>query len=268
MRKICGLFLIFVLTAAILTAGEIVKYPGVEIDLAKKEVRVEARLSAELLWGEPVLEFILMRGAERGYETLFLTRADPAHVQLGLVMLGLRPQPQGNNDEPTPGGKTPDKSLSASLVDILVSWQTAGGRKTLPVEKFLANRRVGKPALAMPFQFTGSYQYNNDEGKSVLAASSSGIFVALLRNPIAVCNLPYFEPSPYGDELAGFAVPVDRLPPEMLTTKTIDVADDNGVPRPTKRLVPKDIPVQVVFRISGMPWEKAVVDPYLPLLKK
>jgi len=268
MRKFGGILLILLLGATTLPAGEIVKYPDVEIDLAQKEVRIAASMSTELLWGEPVLEFILMRGAERGYETLFLTKADPAHLQLGLVMLGMQPQPLADEDDsagrnPHPATSNPAGRKNApSFVEIAVRWQTAAGEKTLPLEKFLFSRRAEKPALPIPLQLNGSYYYDDDTGKQTFAASATGIFIALLRNPTAILNLPYFEPSPYSDEPAGFSVKIDNLPAELLTTKTIDVADDNGVVRPVKRVVPKDAPVWLIFRPSNISPETARRDPY------
>lgn len=259
MKMFVSLFLAL-LTVGILTAGEqIVKYPEVEIDLDQKEIRVDATMSTELMWGEPVIEFVLMRGAERGYETLFLTKADPAHVQLGLVMLGMKPWPIKQESDGGAAVAAPDAPW---LIDLLIRWQTPGGEKTVPVENLFINRRWGKAALPMPFQFNGSYYYNNDEGKKLFAASSSGIFIALLRNPVALCNLPYFEPSPYGEEPAGYAVKIDTLPSELITTKRVEVADKDGVPRMVSRVVPKDTAVKIIFRISKTDPKTATKDPY------
>ena len=130
------------------------------------------------MWGEPVLEFLLMRGAARGYETLFLTEADPTHVQLGLVMLGLKPFPLKSEANPVapdnPADAKPEDAAAASpcLADVFVSWHTPGGEKTVPIESLIVSRRSKKPALPMPLLFNGSYYYNNDEGKNTFAASS------------------------------------------------------------------------------------------------
>ena len=266
MRKI--VILLLCLTSAAMTA-EIVKYPRVEVDLDKKEVRVEAALSTELMWGEPVLEFLMMRGAARAYETLFLTEADPAHVQLGLVMLGLKPFPLKSEGNPTapenPAAAAPDAAAQTSpcLADVFVSWHTPAGEKTVPVESLIVSRRSKKTALPMPLLFNGSYYYNNDEGKNTFAASSSGIFIALLRNPVALFNLPYFEDSPYAEEPAGFAVRIDSLPSELRDVKRVNEADRNGVVRPVEHTVPKATPVKVIFRVSKAALAAAVQDPYV-----
>lgn len=264
MRKLLTLLLGFMSVAM---TAEVVKYPKVEVDLDKKEVRVEAALSTELMWGEPVLEFLLMRGAARGYETLFLTEADPAHVQLGLVMLGLKPFPLKSEANPTAPESLADAKPDAAgaapcLADVFVSWHTPGGEKTVPLESLIVSRRTKKPALPMPLLFNGSYYYNDDEGKNTFAASSSGIVISMMRNPVALFNLPYFEDTPYGEDPAGFALRVDSLPSELRDVKRVNEADRNGVVRPVEHVVPKATPVKIVFRVSKATLAAAAQDPY------
>lgn len=274
---------LLLLLAGMLPAAEIVKYPGIEIDIDKKEVRVEAELSAELMWGEPVLEFLMMRGGERAYETLFLTKTEPMHLQLGLIMLGMKPRPLDGTDavaaEFSRVNKHPltDEQVAARaderkaqdakpagpcLVKVFVAWKTTAGEKTSPLEKFLKNRRVNGPALPMPLLFNGSYFYNNDEGKNTFGASSSGIFISMLQNPVALFNLPYAENSPYADEPSGFSVKVDQLPSELTTGYKMEVADNDGKVHMVERIVPKAAPVTVIFRPCDTPYEEAAKDPY------
>lgn len=248
---------LLILSVAInyLSAAEtLVKYPDVEIDLAKQELRIDATVSEELLWGEPALEFVLMRGTIKAYETLLLTNAEPAIIQLGLLMLTMQPLnvPIENNIA----------DAKTSFFTIFISYQDADGEKIVALEDLLISRRTNEKPQPMIFAFDGSYYYNDDDGKNLFAANASGVIISLLENATAVANIAYDEPSPYGEEPTGFAVRVPELPAVMRTIKIIDYADDNGVVSPTERIVPAPFAVKIILRPHNITREKARVNPY------
>jgi hypothetical protein len=146
------------------------------------------------------------------------------------------------------GAAAPVPPSAAAFAQVWVAWEAPGGNRVEPIDFFLTRRRDKRRAATLPLLFTGSYYYADEAGKQYFAASSSGIFIALLRNPAALFNLPWFEPSPYGETVAGFGVKVSELPPEMREIRRVDVADKEGVVREVERIIPADKTVTVIFR--------------------
>lgn len=241
-------------TAEATSADKIIRYPSVEIDRAAKEVRVAAKLSPDLHYEPTLLEFILIRNIERAYESAFITDAKPSHVQLGLLLLGLKPGPM---PEPEPAGlrsrplDRPDGEVegaleqaeTAALVDILIRWtEDDGTAKESRIEEFLFSRATGKTPPPTPFAFTGSYFLRGQDGEMQLAADATDAIVAMLYDPHASLNLPFYEGSPYAeDKDAGFVIQTESVPPSFLGEVEIHVIGKKPLPR-------SDRPVQIVFR--------------------
>lgn len=243
-------------TDAAATAGQIIRYPGVEIDRAAREVRVEARLSPDLHYEPTLLEFLLIRSIERAYESAFVTDAKPSHIQLGLLLLGLKPgslpepEPAGLRSRPLdrPDGEVADaieQAETGALVDILIRWtEDDGTPKESRIEEFLFSRATGKTPPPTPFAFTGSYFLRGGDGEMQLAADVTDAVVAVLYDPHASVNLPYYEGSPYTEDLdAGFVIQTESVPESFLGEVEIHVIGKKPLPR-------SDRPVQIVFRPS------------------
>lgn len=226
-------------------AGEarIIRYPGIEVDLGKREIRIEATVSEELNWGEPLLEFALMNGREKGYETLFITDSNPAQIHLGMILLGLRPAPLPKKMIDQPGRPEKFPPAMPPLIEVFVRWQTDGGLKTAPLEDLLVQRKDRARPKGLLFAFTGS-QMVDYEGKPTLAAALSGYIVTVLYNPVSILNLAWYEASPYNDDISGYSVDVNKLPPEMVRIRKMEINNKGMV----DQIVTKSLPVTVILR--------------------
>lgn len=235
-------------------ADALIRYPGVEIDRAAGEVRVEAKLSPDLHFRPTMLEFILIRGISRAYESAFITDAKPSHIHLGLLLLGLKPgpmpepEPEGLRSRPLerPAGEVEEEeeqAETAALVDILVRWtEDDGTAMESRVEDFIFARETGARPAPIPFAFTGSYFVRGADGEMQLAADETDAVVAMLYDPNAALNLPYYEGSPYAEDYrAGFAIQTESVPPSFLGEIEIHVIGMQPLPRSER-------PVQIVFR--------------------
>ncbi len=230
-------------TAAANPEKRVIAYPGVEVDLGQREIRINATLSEELNWGAPLLEFALMNGKEKGYETLFITEANPAQVQLGLVLLGLRPRELPKTILENPGRPEKFPADMPPLVEVLVRWQTDSGPKTSPIEDLLVQRKDSARPHGLIFAFTGS-QMVDFEGKQTLAAALSGYVATVLFNPGAILNLAWYEASPYNDEVSGYCVDVNKLPLEMVRIRKMEINNKGMV----DQIVTRPLPVTVILR--------------------
>lgn len=224
-------------------AKRLITFPNTEIDLLNREIRVKATVSEELNWGTPLLEFALMNGKEKGYETLFLTNANPTHIQLGLVLLGLRPRalPKALMEHPGRPEKFPPEM--PPLVEVLIRWDTEKGPKTIPLEQLLVQRKDDKSPQNLLFAFTGS-EMTEYEGKQVLGAQLSGYILTVLYNPVSVLNLAWYEASPYNDQVSGYCIDINKLPTEMVTVKKMEINNKGMV----DQIVTRPYPVTVIIR--------------------
>ncbi len=234
-----------------LIAGEVsgkktlVKYPGVEIDLAKKEIRVQATVSNALGWRNAPIEFILFRGKEKDYETLFTTIANPTHIQVGLILLGLRPGPLPKLLLEKIGKPESYPADMPAMVNISVIWKDkAGNEKSAPLASLLRSRKDNKQPEIIDFAFTGSRFTKNAQGKNVLVSDLTGEIATLIYNPESLLNLAYFEPSPYTSESGGFKIIPDQLPAEFITEVEMDDYEKGKI----KRITPVSYDVTLILK--------------------
>lgn len=208
-----------------------VDYPGVAIDLEKKEVRIAAKLSDNLGWKYPVIEFILFRGKLKDYETLFITTAEPMHIHLGLLLIGLRPKVLPEimvNSAAKPADYPPDMP---PILHMSVEWKHEGKTITQPLSFFLRARKDNRQPDMMDFAYTGSNFSKDSNGDNVLSAALTGEIATLIYNPEALINLTYNEPSPYNSQSSGFCVNVSQLPKEFTRKVTTEDYSNGEVTR-------------------------------------
>lgn len=243
---------VFLLATATLRAEEeqdqqkpkIVDYPGVNINLETRQVRVTAVVSDGLKWGAPLLEYIVMNGKEKDYETLFITEANPSHVQLGLILLGLRPGKMPAVLLENPGMPEKYPSDMPPLLQLSVEWvKKDGSIACVPLEKLLRFRKDDKHPDRLDFAFTGSEFVADIEGKTVLGAELTGEVATMLYNPLSILNLSYFELSPYNEVVSGFEIEIASLPEELRTIRKMEI-DGKGI---VDMIVPKAAEVTLIL---------------------
>ena len=229
--------------------------PWIAFNRAKGEVRVAAALSDGLIQLESPLDFLLVSGVrtedgywhyERGYESVFVTRARPDSLFFALMLSGLKPGdaplPDARNANsaghvkgaplpPDAGPKTP-----ATRLRILVEWRDAdGGRQVAPAEHFYRDRATGKPPTDTVWLFTGSYLVEGGpERGRYLAALDSRVLAATFFDETALLNRAGESVNPYQSD-GGFSVAAEALPPEFRRTRVAEYGEEKRtiwLPRP------------------------------------
>lgn len=123
--------------------------PGVRVDRALREVRVDAHVACDRGW----LEQAVCRAGTRDHESLLAIDAAPSSVHAGLLLLGLEPGVPGSWREApgTPGGveRSAPKGPSVEL------WvRTAAGE--VPLSSWIHDPVHGHAFAPHPWVFAGS----------------------------------------------------------------------------------------------------------------
>lgn len=138
------------------TRSSLVEFPGIVVDRASRQVRVDC----EALSVEAPLEFFCVSADGPEHESVLRTRAKPSHIHAGLLLLGLEPGSPVQYDEKTNSWRPP----SGPRVRVSVEWTDESGKRIhRPAEQLL--RPTGKGSeRATPRQwiFAGSHQ--RDDG--------------------------------------------------------------------------------------------------------
>src|SRR5690348_5666170 len=66
---------------------EMVRFPGVTVDRAQRQIRVEC----QALMIDAPLEFVCVTNGGPEHESILRTAAKPSHIHAGLLMLGQEP---------------------------------------------------------------------------------------------------------------------------------------------------------------------------------
>jgi hypothetical protein len=153
----------------------------VECDREARTLTIPARLNAR----EGLIEYALVTRQGKIHESLLSTEAEPLHVQMAALLLGMSPHP----GKPQP-----------CEVMIEVEWATNGPMRKLPLEDLVAlvkdtpQNESGGTMTRGPWNFTGSQI--DSQG---FVAAREGSLIALIGDPAAVIVNP--RPGREDDEL-------------------------------------------------------------------
>ncbi len=153
------------------------------------------------------IEYAVVTEKGKVHEALFSTAANPLHIQMAALLLGLSPQP----------GKGGSKD-AGKPVTIEARWATNGPTKSVPLESLVALAE-GSPQNAThttladgPWTFTGSLI---DGGG--FAAAREGSIISLIEDPAAMIGNP--RPSRLDDKLHvpnAALLPADGMPVSLI----------------------------------------------------
>jgi hypothetical protein len=140
----------------------------VQCDRATRSLTIPAQVNAR----EGLIEYALVTRKGKIHEALFTTNADPLHVQMAALLLGISPPP----GKPQPCG-----------VIIEVEWATNGPTLKVPLEDLIAlakdtpqdDRGVTMPRK--PWNFTGSLIDSHG-----FVAAREGSLIAIIDDPAAL----------------------------------------------------------------------------------
>src|SRR5215470_2799220 len=113
------------------TTAPVGKFPGVEVNVQQKQVRI----ACQSLRVEAPLEFFCVVAGTSEHESVLRTAAKPSHIHTALLMLGLEPGPP---------------------LSISVEFQKDGKTVTLPAHKLMRDLHTKKPMPPTTWIFAGS----------------------------------------------------------------------------------------------------------------
>src|SRR5690348_200783 len=130
------------------TAAGVGKLPFIEVDRAKKQLRVEC----ESLHIEGPLEFFCCVKNTNDYESVIASRVRPSHLHLGLLALGLTPGSTVRFDEQKQKWDPPH----GPPLHISVEFEKDGKMVRLPATKLMRDMKTKKSMPEFTWIFSGS----------------------------------------------------------------------------------------------------------------
>lgn len=148
-------------------------------------VRVEKAVrtlsfDAEVNMAEGTIEYALVTRTGKTHESVFSTAAEPQHIQLAAMLLGIRDAAKfvsASSNQPS--------SLRGDEVTIEVKWAADGKPRTAPLEEFVRHATTRQPLLHGPWVYNGSSVW---EGRFL--AQTEGSIVAIMDDRDALVNNP------------------------------------------------------------------------------
>jgi hypothetical protein len=157
----------------------------------------ELRMQGTILAASRIIEYLATTPLGKVHETVLSLDAEPIHLQIGLLGLGLEYE---NNLRAQGDPRTP----KGDPVVIWVDWETDGKRERYRAEELVYNEDAGRVMQETHWVFTGSRMQG-----SLFMAEATQSLIATYRDHDAILNHPL--PSGAGQSLrANFAV----LPPK------------------------------------------------------
>ena len=155
------------------------KLPHVQVDVTKRQVRVEC----QMLGIEAPLEFLCVATGTNEHESVLRSPAKPSHIHLGLVMLGLDPgQPVHYSDAAKkwfpPSG--PPLNISVEFTD------KDGKLQTMPASRLMRSVHDKKPQPAHTWIFAGSRIMPDGS----YAADVTGYTVSVVNFELSLIDIP------------------------------------------------------------------------------
>lgn len=139
-----------------------------------------------------VIEYLLVGEGGKSYESLFVTKAEPYHLHVAMLLLGAK----GSAKETSPSENPPPEYLNAQYlktapelkgdkISISARWKSSGKETVSPVEDLLNNDLQKEPMRRGPWVYNGSMLSRG----SFLAQDGRSI-AALVTDPAALINNP------------------------------------------------------------------------------
>lgn len=149
------------------------KLPFIDVDVAKKVVRVQC----EAIRIDAPLEFFAVRVGGPEHEAVLRTPAKPSDIHIALLMLGLEP------GEPVRFSEATGKWIAPTGPPLRVSveFSRVGETVHLPAAKLVRSIVKKEPMPDRPFVFTGSRILDNNR----YAADETGYIVSIVNFDLA-----------------------------------------------------------------------------------
>ena len=183
--------------------GKAAKPKGIELDVKKREVRVDATACL----GSGILEYVVCLPNTFEHESIFCIQCRPATLHLYLLAIGLEQCAFVKGED----WRATALKNKKSHVSIEVEYEEDGKKQRRPIGEFLINREQRDGSVEGTWVFTGSYLFEKN-GKRYYAADVKGAVVGLSTENTSV--LQYSEPLglAYRGDDKGMEVDKDTIP--------------------------------------------------------
>jgi hypothetical protein len=171
------------------------------LDTNRNRIEIPGRVN--LIAG--VIEYLGCGQFGKLHESVFVLDAEPVHLYLALLRLGLKPGDavRMRGDPRRPKGDE---------LEITVEWEEKGVKRSMRAERFVLDVTTGKPMEETSWVFTGSRVIGG-----VLRAQATKSIVATYRDPDALIN----NPLPGGADDTVYKVNSTLIPPKGTPIKMI-----------------------------------------------
>jgi hypothetical protein len=160
-------------------ASGVYQVGGVVIDANRRRLEVAGHVNMTA----GAVEVLLCTRRGKTHESVLVADAEPYHIQVGLLLLGLEPgeRPLLRQGDPNPP--------QGDSVEIRVSWRDSTGNLVeVRAEDMLIDQRTGKPMAATPWIFVGSRIRDG-----MFEAQLEGNIVTTFHDPATVIKLPRID---------------------------------------------------------------------------
>jgi hypothetical protein len=166
---------------------------SVRLDKARKTVQFQA----QLIMNDGLIEYVLVTSKGKTYESMLKTDADPADIQLALLLLGAKGAPQTEallaaptvpfhvNRRANDTNSPPPLKITGDPVAIELAWDGPAGRKQARVEDCIIDLATKTNASPGSWTFNGSRVV-----RGTFLAQRDGQIVAVIDDIDAMVNNP------------------------------------------------------------------------------
>jgi hypothetical protein len=154
------------------------KLPHLQVNVAKKQIRVEC----EAINAEEKLEFLVCATGTKEYESVLRSRARPSHLHLALLMLGLEA------GEPVRFNEAENRWIPprGPALKLSCEFQRDGKSHTLPACQLMRSTKDKTPMPDVNWVFTGAATLANGE----YAADVTGYLITVVNFEHTVIDIP------------------------------------------------------------------------------
>jgi hypothetical protein len=154
------------------------KLPHIQVDLQKKQVRLEC----EAVVADAPLEFLVCLTGTKEYESLLRSQAKPSHLHLALLMIGVKPGKPVRFDERLNKMLPPE----GARLKLTCEFEREGKNVSLAACRLMRNEKSKQEMPPVPWVFSGS-QFTQDGD---YFADISGEIISVVNFPHTVLDVP------------------------------------------------------------------------------
>ena len=195
------------------------------VDRLDRFIEVPAKVNMK----EGILEYQSVGSNGKLHESVLEIGAEPSHIHLGLLLIGLEPRQYSNETDPY---KLPTITREGGRIELRVRYQDPATKTDhdIPAEAWLRDRKTGKAPPPQHWYFQGSMFWNGR-----YSADSDRSVVALIPDRIAVVVIGDDAGNPYQGDRLGYDVHTEAIPaigtPARLVFK-VHGAEPGKIPSP------------------------------------